>query len=184
MDKKGFTLIELLAVIVILAVVLLIGGSSMTAIKRGINRNILNTKLSMIISSAKKYGESNKELFIDTNGIASKKVYKTIAELIDSGDLETEEATQGLTPCLNPVDDSDGNQLCAAVINPVDDTVLNSLSLKIYMENNRVYACIPLTSDNKTVLNDTSCVRSSCSGNSCDWQNCEYSDLNYYCVND
>ena len=184
MNRKGFTLIELLAVIVILSVVLLMAGSGMTAIRRGINRNILNTKLSMIISSAKKYGESNKELFIDTNGIASKATYKSITELIDSGDLETEESAQGVTPCLKPVEDSDGNTLCAAVINPVDDNVLNALSLKIYMEHNRVYACIPLTSSNKTILNDTSCVKSSCSGDTCVWQNCEYSDLNYYCIND
>ncbi len=184
MNKKGFTLIELLAVIVILAVVLLIGGSSMTAVRNALNRKMFDTKLSLVISSAKKYGESNKDLFIDTNGLASKAVYKTLAELIQSGDLETEEATTGLSPCLNPVNDSNGNKLCAAVINPVDDNVINSLRLKIYMENNRVYACIPLTNENKTILNETSCVKSSCSGDSCVYQNCEYSELNYYCVID
>lgn len=177
MNRKGFTLIELLAVLVILAVVMLIGTSSMTAIQRNIHEQMFNTKLTSIITAAKKYGEDNKDLFIDASGRATVRIDRTLNDLISSKYLDTSETYPGLSPCLLPVR-VDGKQQCAAVINPVDDSVINTLTVTIYMENNRVYACIPITSNinNKNLLQEQSCYKSGTS-----WLNCSYGDLNYYC---
>ncbi len=187
MNKRGFTLVELLCVIVILAVVILIGSSSIVAVRRALNKNMFETKLDLIISSAKKYGERNKELFLTDTGVASKVVYKKVRELISTDDLQTDEYEQKslVTNCVKETKGSDGVTRCAVVTNPVEDTIVNELTIKIYMEHNRVYACIPISKDNnKKILNETSCVKSKCTGDSCTWTNCEYSETNNYCVTD
>lgn len=186
MNRKGFTLVELLAVIVILSVVLLMGSSSLTAVRRGINENIFESKLQFVISAGKSYGERNKEQFIDLNGLASKTITKTVGELIESNDLETEEYEDSslVTTCLKPsVNEETGAQTCAVITNPVDDKIINDLAITIYMEHNRVYACIPLTANNRAILDENSCVKTGCTGDICEWQDCAYSDLNYYCTN-
>ena len=162
MNKKGFTLVEILAVLVIIAVVSLIGTVSITGVRRKMDENLFKNKLGEIISAASKWGEDNKSE-LDTE--------KTVGFLITNGYLETEEAintTKYEHTCGSDKDDENGyveDGLCKNVItNNVDYKVLNSLEVKIYRSNNRVYSCIVDTLDNRNLL---------------DWD--KYSDLNYYC---
>ena len=163
MNKKGFTLVEILAVLVIIVVVSLIGTVSITGIKRKMEENLFKNKLGEIISAASKWGEDNKSE-LDTN--------KTVGFLITNGYLETEEAINPIKyehTCGSLTNDANGyveDGLCKNVItNNVDYKVLNSLVVKIYRENNRVYSCIVDSESNRDLL--------------VDWD--KYSDLNYYC---
>lgn len=164
MNKKGFTLVEILAVLVIIVVVSLIGTVSITGVKRKMEENLFKNKLGEIISAASKWGEDNKSE-LDTE--------KTVGFLITNGYLETEEAINPVKynyedKCGSDKNDENGykeGELCKNVItNNVDYKVLNSLEVKIYRSNNRVYSCIVDTLDNRNLL---------------DWD--KYSDLNYYC---
>ncbi|MDD5864972.1 MAG: prepilin-type N-terminal cleavage/methylation domain-containing protein [bacterium] len=163
MNKKGFTLVEILAVLVIIVVVSLIGTVSITGVKKKMEENLFKNKLGEIISAASKWGEDNKSE-LDTN--------KTVGFLITNGYLETEEAINPIKyehTCGSLSNDVNGyveDGLCKNVItNNVDYKVLNSLVVKIYRENNRVYSCIVDSESNRNLL--------------VDWD--KYSDLNYYC---
>ena len=163
MNKKGFTLVEILAVLVIIVVVSLIGTVSITGVKKKMEENLFKNKLGEIISSASKWGEDNKSELETT---------KPVGYLITSGYLETEEAINPIKyehTCGSLSNDENGyveDGLCKNVItNNVDYKVLNSLVVKIYRENNRVYSCIVDSESNRNLL--------------VDWD--KYSDLNYYC---
>ena len=163
MNKKGFTLVEILAVLVIIVVVSLIGTVSITGVKKKMEENLFKNKLGEIISAASKWGEDNKSE-LDTE--------RTVGFLITNGYLETEEAINPVKyehTCGSLSNDENGyveDGLCKNVItNNVDYKVLNSLVVKIYRENNRVYSCIVDSESNKNLL--------------VDWD--KYSDLNYYC---
>ena len=166
MNKKGFTLVEILAVLVIIVVVSLIGTVSITGVKRKMEENLFKNKLGEIISAASKWGEDNKSEL-------NTEPAKTVGFLITNGYLETEEAINPVKynyedKCGSDKNDENGykeGELCKNVItNNVDYIVLNSLVVKIYRSNNRVYSCIVDTLDNRNLL---------------DWD--KYSDLNYYC---
>ena len=174
MNKKGFTLTELLAVIVILAVVGLIGTVSITGVKKKMNENMFRNKLAEVISAGSKWGEDNKDK-LATDGHPY--IVKTVGFLIESNYLNTEEKVlpekynYNATTC----DDLDGSimnnttGLCENVItNNVDYMIINSLELKIYRENNRVYTCIVKEDNTKTLLKE-------------DDSYSVYGDLNYYC---
>lgn len=168
MNKKGFTLTELLAVIVILAVVGLIGTVSITGVKKKMNENMFRNKLAEVISAGSKWGEDNKE---ELNPSTT----KTVGDLIESNYLNTEEkvlpekydySEAACTGKGGKMETSTG--LCTMVItNNVDYKIINSLKLKIYRENNRVYTCIVKEDNTKTLLADDSYS--------------VYGDLNYYC---
>ena len=163
MNKKGFTLVEILAVLVIIVVVSLIGTVSITGVKKKMEENLFKNKLGEIISAASKWGEDNK---------SELNTEKTVGFLITNGYLETEEAINPVKyehTCGSSTNDENGyveDGLCKNVItNNVDYKVLNSLVVKIYRENNRVYSCIVDSESNRDLL--------------VDWD--KYSDLNYYC---
>lgn len=168
MNKKGFTLTELLAVIVILAVVGLIGTVSITGVKKKMNENMFRNKLAEVISAGSKWGEDNKEEL-------NPSTVKTVGSLIVSNYLNTEEkvlpekydySAAACTGEGGKMETSTG--LCTMVItNNVDYKIINSLKLKIYRENNRVYTCIVKEDNTKTLLADDSYS--------------VYGDLNYYC---
>lgn len=168
MNKKGFTLTELLAVIVILAVVGLIGTVSITGVKKKMNENMFRNKLAEVISAGSKWGEDNKEEL-------NPSTEKTVGFLIQENYLNTEEkvlpekydySAAACTGNGGKMETSTG--LCTMVItNNVDYKIINSLKLKIYRENNRVYTCIVKEDNTKTLLADDSYS--------------VYGDLNYYC---
>ena len=176
MNKKGFTLTELLAVIVILAVVGLIGTVSITGVKKKMNENMFRNKLAEVISAGSKWGEDNKDL-LDRTDVVSGHPYteKTVGFLIQENYLNTEEKVlpekydYSVAACTGKggkMETSTG--LCTMVItNNVDYKIINSLKLKIYRENNRVYTCIVKEDNTKTLLADDSYS--------------VYGDLNYYC---
>ncbi len=58
MNKKGFTLVELIAVIVVIGIVALIAVTSLTGVRNKVDIEIVKSDLSMIINSAKSYGEN------------------------------------------------------------------------------------------------------------------------------
>ncbi len=169
MNKKGFTLTELLAVIVILAVVGLIGTVSITEVKKKMNENMFRNKLAEVISAGSKWGEDNKE---ELNPSTT----KTVGDLIESNYLNTEEkvlpekydySEEACTGKGGKMETSTG--LCTMVItNNVDYKIINSLKLKIYRENNRVYTCIVKEDNTKNLLAEDNSYS-------------VYGDLNYYC---
>ena len=166
MDKKGFTLVELLATIVIIAVVTLIGTVSIGSIRNKMNKNMFEKKLTLIISAAQNWGQDNREVLTSKRtvgnvankmGVASN---KKISELISSNYLQTEEkdcnsADKVGTDCLVVTDNSNGK-------------VINKLEVFIYLEYNRVYACIVKNDTNKGLLSEDNSYSL-------------YSHLNYYC---
>lgn len=175
MNKKGFTLVELLAVIVILAVVMLIGSVSLTGVRDKMNKNMFEAKLDLVIGAAKSWGQDNKNALssrrsvkvlrenasgsITSTTILSYGVSMSINDLINSTYLETEETSS---------DYSCGAATCKVVINNYNSKIVNDLNIFIYLEHNRVYACIIPSDANKTLLGEKN-----------DYS--EYYDLNYYC---
>ena len=164
MNKKGFTLTELLATIVILSVVMLIGSVSVSGIRNKMNKNMFESKLDFVISSAKSWGQDNKELFTSSN---SYQLNKTVGFLVGETYLETEDRVPQTLYASCETKNKIGTD-CRVVLNPMDDSVVNGLKLKIYLQYNRVYACIVKDSNNQTILKETA-----------SWT--EYKDLNYYC---
>ena len=176
MNKKGFTLIELLAVIVILGVVMLIGTVSIANVRNKMNKNMFEAKVDLILGTAKSWGQDNKELFGNSlvscyNKIAESTEQKTftgvkvkVQELINSGDLQTEEK------------DATGNLV---VINDYTGSSANNLEILVYLKNNRVYACIPLStippSNNLKILGEK---KDETTG---EYTFEEYKDSNFYC---
>ncbi|MBE6149017.1 MAG: prepilin-type N-terminal cleavage/methylation domain-containing protein [Firmicutes bacterium] len=158
MNKKGFTLTELLAVLVILTVVMLIGSFSINGIKAKMNKNMFEAKLDLVIGAAKSWGQDNKEAL---------DVSLTVGELIANNTLQTDERVSVSAYPACEVNNLIGSK-CAVVTNNVDGSVINKLDIKIYIEYNRVYACIEKNTNNKNVLKETAT-----------WG--EYADLNYYC---
>lgn len=174
MNKKGFTLTELLAVIVILAVVSLIGTVSITGVKRKMNENMFRNKLTEVISAGSKWGEDNKDLLDSTDASGHPYTQKTVGFLIKSNYLNSDEKVEP-TKYNYTVDSCTGeggtmeSGLCTMVItNNVDYKIINSLELKIYRENNRIYTCIVKEDNTKNLLveDDSYSV---------------YNDLDYYC---
>lgn len=58
-DRNGFTLIELMATIAILAIVTMIAVPTLTGIKNRAVKNALTSKINIIESAAKEYGNDN-----------------------------------------------------------------------------------------------------------------------------
>lgn len=167
MNKKGFTLTELLAVIVIMSIVATIGLVSVTGVKRQINQKLFTDKLSEIIASAEKWGEDNKD-----------EVPKelTAGDLIVKNYFESEEEIDPLSynnyacsqDSKSPLGYKNGSKCKNIVTNNVDNIVINNLKVKIFLKNNRVYACIIKNDENKSLLNEEA-----------DYS--KYSSLNLYC---
>ena len=167
MNKKGFTLTELLAVIVIMSIVATIGLVSVTGVKRQINQKLFTDKLSEIIASAENWGEDNKDEL-------SKEL--TAGDLIVKNYFESEEEIDPLSynnyACSqdpkSPIGYKNGSKCKNIVTNNVDNIVINNLKVKIFLKNNRVYACIIKNDENKSLLNEEA-----------DYS--KYSSLNLYC---
>lgn len=163
MNKKGFTLIELLAVIVILGVVMLIGTVSVSGIRNKINKNMFESKIDLALGAAKSWGQDNKE---QLNSASYSKTV-TIGDLIGSGDLKTEEKvllTEFPTCELYNRTGSD----CWVLLNNFDGKVVNKLEVKVYLQYNRVYACVLKNTNNKGILGEDS-----------SWS--VYSEAGFYC---
>lgn len=176
-NKKGFTLVELLAVIVLLAVIGLIGFASTQKIKENIDRNVFQTTLEDVLTSAETYGSDNVEELSagDTfvkDGKERKYIILTVADLIrykyvDTTDIidknELSAASQGY--CLAPEVDCEmlelegeactneteriKNGYCRSV-NNADGNSINDLAIVVYFANQsgRVATCIPDASFN------------------------------------
>ena len=153
MNKKGFTLVELMAVIVLISVVALIGVSSVIGVRKQTNRKLFEDKMSSAISAAEKWGEDNKDSLETT---------LTIGDLIINNYYESEEAVDpklySYTKCSNNKSSKLGyndGELCKNVVtNNYDNLVVNELSIKVFIKNKRVYACIEKTNNNKTLSVD------------------------------
>ena len=131
-NNKGFTLVELMAVIVVLAIIISIAVASAISISRKVKENMYETKVDMIISSAKIYGQDHPGNVGNSEGECS---LISIQTLIDEGYIKK---------------DKDGY-----VQNPIDNSSMNNLQVCIYKNNNRFYAKKHSTSKNAWA-NDTS----------------------------
>ena len=157
MNKKGFTLVELMAVIVIISIVALVGVTSVTGVRKQMDKKLFEEKLNSAISSAEKWGEDNK------NEISTTPT-KTIGELIVSNYYESEEAVNpnlyNYTKCspdskTSKFGNLDG-ELCKNIVtNNVDNLIVNEISIKIFIKNKRVYACIEKNDVNKNLIKET-----------------------------
>ncbi len=167
MNKKGFTLTELLAVIVIMSIVATIGLVSVTGVKRQINQKLFTDKLSEIIASAENWGEDNKDELSKelTAGDLIVKNYFESEEEIDPSSYNNYACSQD---AKSPLGYKNGSKCKNIVTNNVDNIVINNLKVKIFLKNNRVYACIIKNDENKSLLNEEA-----------DYS--KYSSLNLYC---
>lgn len=167
MNKKGFTLTELLAVIVIMSIVATIGLVSVTGVKRQINQKLFKDKLSEIIASAENWGEDNKDELSKelTAGDLIVKNYFESEEEIDPSSYNNYACSQDPK---SPLGYKNGSKCKNIVTNNVDNIVINNLKVKIFLKNNRVYACIIKNDENKSLLNEEA-----------DYS--KYSSLNLYC---
>ena len=121
-NNKGFTLVELMAVIVVLAIIIAIAVPSAITISHKIKLKMYDTKIDMILSSAKICGQDNPaSVGIDsTCGTGVGKV--KVSELVSKGYIKKDDTEKG------------------SVLNPVDNSSLNEHSVCIYKKNNRIYA--------------------------------------------
>ena len=124
-NNKGFTLVELMAVIVVLAIIIAIAVPSAITISHKIKLKMYDTKIDMILSSAKIYGQDNPAILSDkTDGTCSDSKGKVqVSTLVSKGYIKKD-------------DTSDRGK----VINPVDNSSLNGHWVCVYKKYNRVYA--------------------------------------------
>lgn len=154
MNKKGFTLVELMAVIVIISIIALVGVTSVTGVRKQMDKKLFEDKLKSAASSAEKWGEDNKDMLPTT---------MTIGQLIANGYYESEEAVDpslyNYTKCSSSKTSSygykDGNLCKNIVTNNVDNLIANEVSIIIFVNNRRVYACLDRNSKNKDLLKET-----------------------------
>ena len=144
MNKKGFTLIEVLAVIVILGVVMIIGTVSIAGVRNSINKAMFKTKLELAINTAKSWGQDHREDIINHSE------QLTIGDLIDSNDLSTEEVAE-----YNECEDQSKKSACPVILDH-NKNVANKLVINIYIQYNRVYACLLKNDYNQSFLGDDS----------------------------
>lgn len=143
MKKNGFTLVELLAVIVLIAIITVIGGFSITGAQKQINKDLWNTQESLIISRAKTFGEDNKQYIEnmscnDYKGSLKSKCLKiSVQNLIDRKYLSTKDKDG----CDNKVLVNDTvTKDKASCYNENICYYVNNWPIYIYLENNNVYA--------------------------------------------
>lgn len=120
--NKGFTLVELMAVIVILAIIITIAVPSAITISHRIRLKMYNTKVTMLLDSAKLYGQDQPGKVVSSEGSCPSNGNVTVQNLIDAGYVKK--------------DDQDNGK----VIDPVDNSEMNTYKICIYKKNNRVYA--------------------------------------------
>ncbi len=174
MNKKGFTLVELMAVIVIISIVALVGVTSITGVRKQMDKKLFEEKLNSAISSAEKWGEDNKEeltlnitISVKDGDETVEKTVKgaklTIGNLIANDYYESEEAVNpnlyNYTKCSNSKTSQYGykdGEFCKNIVtNNVDSLIVNEISIKIFTNNNRVYACIEKNTNNKNLIKET-----------------------------
>ena len=132
--KNGFTLVELMAVIVLIAIITVIGFVSVTGVQKNINKNLWQSKEELILNGAKHYGEDNKNKLSGSctvDGVTKNKcIVKTVGELINENYITTDET------------DASGNKIMINDTLNEDDTnyIVNNMQVKIYLENNMIYA--------------------------------------------
>ena len=132
MNKRGFTLVEILATIVIIALVTIIGTVSVNGIRKRISQKIFASKLELVVTSAKSWGQDNKESLtevLNVNGVNYSGKTITIAYLLNTKYITDEEKNK---------------------INDNDDIDISSTQLYVYKDNNRVYSCIVTSSIRST----------------------------------
>ena len=116
------TLIRLaFSIIIILGIISTIGLVSVASVRRKANDGMFRDKLDFVIAGAKNWGEENKNiLYTDSD----KTIEKTVGELIAGGFIESD----------------DNNQ----IIYDNDKTSIDQLKVKVFINYNRVYACIDM----------------------------------------
>jgi len=131
---KGFTLVELLAVIVIIAILVIITMTSVSGISKKIQTNMFCTKIKTIEHTAVLWGEDN---------------YNDLQKVNAGQNHEAVNCAANPGSCIkiqNLVDESyvkkddlsNGN-----VVDPRDKSSMNTIEIKLFIKNNRVYAKVP-----------------------------------------
>ncbi len=122
--KKGFTLVELLAVIVILALLAVIAVPSAFGISESIKEKMYCEKISMILSSAKTWGNEH------SSRLKSNCYLETsIKALIDEGVIKKE------------------NDNAPYITNPVTGESMDEKKVFLYLKNKRAYAFYDFNSE-------------------------------------
>ncbi len=127
-NKKGFTLVELLAVIVILAIIISIAVPGTLGISNRIKEKLFCSKIDFIENAAKLYGEDKRDSLttnVSVNGGSYKGKTIQVSELVNKNYLKKDQDTSPYI--LDPRYNKDSK------------IGLDSLSLTIYIKNNRVY---------------------------------------------
>lgn len=121
-NNKGFTLVELMGVIVVLAIIITIAVPSAISISAKIKNKMYDTKVNMIVSSAKMYGQDNTDKVSENESCSDSKGKILIQTLVTNGYIKKDD-TENKT-----------------VIDPRDNSPMNEKKVCIYEKNNRVYA--------------------------------------------
>ena len=140
--KNGFTLIELLAVIVILGVIVTLAVPSVGFISNKVKENMYESKIKLILSAAKLYGEDNKSS-LTCYSSEDCSIIVTVQDLLDEGYLTKDK------------DNEEGKPI---ITDPRDNSSLNDYKVTLYLKNNRVYAEGSITSIFKNPLNSGSYI--------------------------
>lgn len=137
MNNKGFTFVELIAIIVIIAVITIIAVPSINRADEKINQEMYDTKIKLIKSAAKEYGEDYMDVIVnvaDPNDDSTwyhesenkyPKIEITVEDLYNNGYL---------------VKDSGSNE--EDIKDPRDDSSMFDIPITIYIKNNQPYCII------------------------------------------
>ncbi len=137
MKKNGFTLVEILAVIVITAIITVIASTGISAVKKSINNNLLESNILLIEKSATNLGEDKKS-YLETQTSSCTIDNKTytpcitlkVQSLIDKYYIKTKEV------------DKEGHKVLINYTKDESDLsyYMNEESVYIYLDDNTVYA--------------------------------------------
>lgn len=147
MNKKGFTLVELLAVIVIIVLITLITNAGVNALQKGVNQSIWNSNISLIETSATKFGTDRLEQIknLTTTCKIDNKTYNhcmqiSVNKLIEKGYIKTKEKIEyngnTVKVVINPTVEKEES----ATKNFTNGYYVNEKYVYIYVINDIVYA--------------------------------------------
>ena len=146
MNKKGFTLVELMSVLVIMTIIMMLGTYSVQKLNIVINRDLWTSKVKLIEKAAVKFGEDHKNILTDTCNIDGSKKTQCkqikVQTLIDRGYIRTKEYQKDKNGAF--IVDLEGNK-SKTIINDNKNYgdvgyYVNENNVKVYIENNFVYA--------------------------------------------
>lgn len=161
-NRKGFTLVELLAVIVLMAVLITVAVPGITRVGRSLKVQSFCSKIKIIESAALEYAN---DYYADTVASNTNSIDNvSLMDLINMGYIKGDNDIKSTLTDDEKKDQAKGKKFCVlysknsyCLVDPRDDTSMDYKLVKIWMENNRLYASFRYQSsdaDNKICGDD------------------------------